>query len=269
MVGKIVSRLPDCRRYCEPFGGGASILLARTPVELEVYNDLNEDLFHFFTVLADPRLFAEFYRRVIFLPYSRQIYNHYRKTWQDTENPVERAAKWFVVAAQSFGGHFAHSWGRAVTKSCRSMVGTCSTWQSRLDRLPLIHARLARVQIENLDWRECLEAYDTPETLFYCDPPYIASTRKHEFYAHEMSEADHEELVSRLLEVKGLAAVSTYPHAIYRKLARAGWREHRFRTACHAAARTRVTGIQGKSAATRMQPRTEVLYVKPTRSCTP
>ena len=35
--------------------------------------------------------------------------------------------------------------------------------------------RLARVQIEHLDWHACIERYDRPGTLFYCDPPYYGT----------------------------------------------------------------------------------------------
>ncbi len=48
------------RRYVEPFGGGASILLAKSPVEVEVYNDLDAGLYNFFTVLATRMLSSGF-----------------------------------------------------------------------------------------------------------------------------------------------------------------------------------------------------------------
>ncbi|MCS7226943.1 MAG: DNA adenine methylase, partial [Gloeomargarita sp. SKYB31] len=56
------------RRYCEPFGGGASVLLAKQPVEVETYNDLDGALVEFFKTLADPDRFEQFYRRVALLP---------------------------------------------------------------------------------------------------------------------------------------------------------------------------------------------------------
>jgi len=93
MQRKILPLLPRCKRYCEPFGGGASILLARDPVEVETYNDLNEALVDFFRVLADPELFEAFHRRVAPLPYSRAIYNECRKTWRDEPDRIKRAAK--------------------------------------------------------------------------------------------------------------------------------------------------------------------------------
>jgi DNA adenine methylase len=38
-----------------------------------------------------------------------------------------------------------------------------------------LHERLAGVIIERLPWRAFLARYDTPETLFYLDPPYYGS----------------------------------------------------------------------------------------------
>ena len=40
------------------------------------------------------------------------------------------------------------------------------------EELSLAHLRLSRTIIEHLDWCQCIERYDRPHTLFYCDPPY-------------------------------------------------------------------------------------------------
>ena len=44
----LLTALPPHRFYVEPFGGGASILLAKTPAEVEVYNDVNRGVVNFF-----------------------------------------------------------------------------------------------------------------------------------------------------------------------------------------------------------------------------
>src|SRR3990167_6251247 len=123
----ILVKMPH-ERYVEPFGGGASILLAKKPKPVEVYNDLDRGLYDFFSVLSDPELFDRFYRRVAVLPYSRQFYSEYREEWEEEKDKVIRAAKWFVVARQSFSGSFGHSWGSAVTSTKRGMAETCSKW---------------------------------------------------------------------------------------------------------------------------------------------
>ena len=261
MARWIVDRLPECEAYVEPFGGGASVLLAREPVRLEVYNDLDESLVGFFKVLADPALFGDFYRRVALLPYSRALFYECRRTWAEQADPVERAARWFVLARQNFGG-MCDSWGFVVT--AHGHVPPL-TWASTLKMLPAIHCRLQRVQIECNDWRKVLAAYDGPDTLFYCDPPFVHATRSSTRYTHELSDQDHVELVERLLALDGKAAVSTYPNDIYRRLVAAGWKRQIRRTVCHAAGKVRESGLRGLGAATRMQPRTEWLLVKPER----
>jgi len=59
----IVQSIPH-RIYVEPFGGGASVLIRKVSSPVEVYNDLNYDVYEFFRVLSDEAMFAQFYRRV-------------------------------------------------------------------------------------------------------------------------------------------------------------------------------------------------------------
>lgn len=254
------------RRYIEVFGGGASVLLAKRPVGVEVYNDLDGGLYNFFTVLSEPEMFERFYRLVALLPYSRRLYDESLSTWKQERDRVKSAAKWFVVARQSFGGRFGASWGSDVTTVRSGKVETAQRWLAALDRLPEVHARLQRVQIECVDWRVILSRYDTPETLFYLDPPYVADTRRDGTYAHEMSLSDHAALVEVLLNIRGSAVLSGYAHAVYRPLEDAGWERRDWKTVCHAAGRTRATGILGAGAAKRMQPRTESVWIKPYQS---
>ena len=263
MISKLLPLLPRCHTWVEVFGGGASLTMARQPSPVEVYNDLDGDLCAFFRVLADEELFARFYRRVGLLPYAREIYNEYRASWRECDDPVERAARWFVVARQSFSGIFALSWGTMVTASCRGMSASCSCWLSCLEMLPEIHARLLRVQIENSDFRVILDRYDTPDTLFYCDPPYVQSTRRDGGYTCEMSDADHRELVELLLTRRGMCVLSGYASELYLPLEDAGWLRMDFQTVCHAAGRTRNSNLQGEGAALAMQSRTESVWRNP------
>lgn len=73
------------------------------------------------------------------------------------------------------------------------------------------------------DWRSIVHRYDAADTLLYVDPPYLAELRGDARYDHELTIADHEELVDRLLTLKGRAVVSGYPHLVYLPLEAAGW----------------------------------------------
>ena len=265
MVAKILPILTAIphTRYVEPFGGGASILMAKPPVDVETYNDLDSALYDFFTVLADPDLFPQFVRRVRLLPYSRQLFNHARATWRDEPDKVKRAALWYVLARQCFGGHFGHSWGAAITTSARNRSSEISKWQTALAYLPQVHKRLKRVQIENADFLNILLRYDTPKTLFYCDPPYVKDTRSPEGYLYEMDNGQHESLVDALLNIKGYAVLSGYAHPVYDTLSNNGWKRIDWQTVCYAAPRTRQSNLKGKGAALKHQARVESVWISP------
>jgi len=269
MVAKLLPLLPPHRIYVEPFGGGASLLFAKPPSPVEVYNDIDSGLVNFFRVLRDPEKFAKFYHLVAFTPYSREEYEYCRKTWESCEDEVEKAYRWFVVARMSFSGAFGYSWGSVVTTSRNGMAATCSKWLSTIKMLPAIHERMMRVQIEHADFRDILKRYDTPETLFYCDPPYVPETRRGQVYKHELTLDDHRELVQILLSLKGKVLLSGYAHPVYAPLEEAGWQRIDFRTACYAVGRTRATGIMGEGAAKLMHPRVESVWISPNAQIEP
>jgi len=217
MVAKLLPLIKEIQHhtYVEPFGGGASLLLAKPPSPVEVYNDLDQGLVGFFRVLRDPVQFAEFHRLVSLTQYSRAEYYHARDTWATEDDPVQRAYLWYVTARQSFSGCFGSSWSLAVTCSGRGMACTASKWLSAVERLPEVVERLLRVQVECHDWRQILDTYDRPGTLFYLDPPYVMSTRSAGGYAHELTADDHRELVERLPDLSGQWVLSGYESPLY------------------------------------------------------
>jgi len=141
-----------------------------------------------------------------------------------------------------------------------------------IDRLPAVVERLRNTQILCGDFERAMRCCDSPDCLHYLDPPYVHATRTNrdaegdpaEGYAQEMTDTDHERLVAYLLhELEGKVVLSGYMHPLYAPLEGAGWSRLDFQTACHAAGRTRLTGMLGEGAAMRMQPRTESVWLCP------
>jgi DNA adenine methylase len=186
-----------------------------------------------------------------------------RESWENVDDEVIQAYRWFVVARMSFSGQFGASWGYSITKANRGMAGSCSRWLGVLEILPAIHERLMRVQIDHTDCRDVIKRFDTEQTLFYIDPPYVLETRKSGGYRHEMTLEDHQELVALLLDLKGKVILSGYNHPVYGPLEAAGWERKDYKTVCFAAGRTRANGILGVGAAKRLQPRVESLWISP------
>jgi len=136
------------------------------------------------------------------------------------------------------------------------MAATTSRWIRTVNRLPEIHARLQRVQIDHHDWRKVLSTYDTPETLFYLDPPYVPGTRRSGVYAHELTLEDHEEITERILNIKGSVVLSGYAHKVYRPLEDANWERHEWDVHCSSAPQ------KGKGIGLSKHCRTECIWVK-------
>ncbi len=245
MRHKIIGLMPQHHIYCEAFGGGAQVLFAKPFSNVEYHNDLDSGLVHFFRVLRDAVLGKELHRRLDLTPYSRQEYTDCLRSWDEQEDPVEKALRWFVVARQSFSGIFGNSWGLTVNSSANGMSAGASRWQSAIELLHEAARRLLRVTVEHLDFRRLLKIYDTPDTLFYLDPPYVPETRKGGKYTHEMTKDDHHDLVDMVLQLKGMVILSGYDNPVYAPLLEHGWSRERYNAICNAAGRTRSNGLQG------------------------
>jgi DNA adenine methylase len=104
----------------------------------------------------------------------------------------------------------------------RGMAGTVSSWQYGIDGLAAVAARFRTIQVENYPAIRIIELYDTPDTLFYCDPPYVQDTRetshRRRDYTNEMSDTDHRDLAAALHKIKGRAAISGFPSQLYDEL---------------------------------------------------
>jgi DNA adenine methylase len=196
-------------------------LLNRVPASVETYNDIDGELANFFRVLRDNS--DELVRVISLTPFSREEY--FTAIYGDTENvsPVERARRFYIRARQTRTGLAQTAslgrWANCKNTSRSGMSGVVSRWLGGVDALDAIAERLLRVQIENRPAVDVITLYDAPETLFYCDPPYLHATRgDSNAYAYEMDEAQHRDFAEVINSCKGLAAVSGYDHPIMNKL---------------------------------------------------
>ncbi|OGV32838.1 MAG: hypothetical protein A2020_07975 [Lentisphaerae bacterium GWF2_45_14] len=258
----ILAHLPPHDKYLEPFGGGASILIAKEPASVEVYNDVNRGLVNFFRVLSDADYFGKFLARVALLPVSRELFEEYLRTWPSIHDPVEQAVRWYVSTRQSFSGH-GHSFGTTVDSSSGGMASMTCSWKEAVKNLPEVHSRMQSTEIECSDWRDVLRRYSGSGWLAYCDPPYVTGARKAGGYAHELQDSDHEELVKALINYNGAVILSGYDSELYQPLLNAEWDKLEIDVICSAAGRTRASGLQGKGRMLAEQRRTEVIWRNP------
>ncbi len=217
--------LPQTAHFCDVFGGSAAVLINRTPAPIETYNDIDSELVNFFRVL---RQHKEALTELIGLtPFSREELEVACQPLTPDISELERARRFFVRARQVRTGlaqtASAGRWAHCVLTSRAGMAGAVSRWLGASEDLPFIAQRLLRVQIENAPALEVIKRYDSTDTLFYCDPPYVHGTRgDSNAYGFEMSDEDHRSLAGTLNQIAGKVALSGYHSPLYDELYR-GW----------------------------------------------
>ncbi|WP_310584894.1 DNA adenine methylase [Deinococcus sp.] len=217
--------LPETTHFCEPFGGSAAVLLNRPPAPVETYNDLDSELVNFFRVLRNEK--EGLIEAIGLTPFSRE---ELRIATEDQEahlSDLERARRFFVRARQVRTGLAQTAsegrWALCLLTSRAGMGGAVSRWLGSVEGLSEIVQRLLRVQIENAPALQVIARYDSPQTMFYCDPPYVHGTRgDSRAYGFEMTDAEHEELATTLRRLQGKVAISGYASELYEDLY-AGW----------------------------------------------
>jgi DNA adenine methylase len=221
--------LPPCHHYCEPFAGSGAVLINRHPSPIETYNDLDGEIVNFFQVLRDQG--EKLTKAIGLTPFSREEFS-LACTLDPKVSPLERARRFFVRARQVRTGLAQTAsvgrWANCKDTSRAGMSGVISRWLGSVEMLPDIAERLIRVQIENRPAIDVIRLYDSPGTLFYCDPPYIHETRgDSKAYKHEMTDEQHTELAKALNSIQGMVAFSNYECDILNRLYPAPkWRKY-------------------------------------------
>jgi DNA adenine methylase len=209
----VVSNFPIHSSYIETHCGAASVLFAKLPSQIEVINDLNGEVVNFFDVLRDQT--DALIRAVNLTPYSRA---ELLRAHQPTDNPLERARRFFVMGWQKFGGvRQGHEggWRYGKPDAGRSPM---KQWLNRCSDLEVFAERLRGVYIECDTALNVIERFDRPQALFYCDPPYVNETCTEEAYENSMTDADHIELSETLHRIQGMGLISGYDCPLYREL---------------------------------------------------
>ena len=225
LAKEIIALMPPHVHYVEPFFGGGAVLFAKPHEGVsEVINDLDRRLTGFWTVLADKVMFEEFSRIIAATPFSEIEWERSYSS-EDFPGTVESAVDFFIRYRQSrqgLGDCFA-TLSRNRTR--RGMNEQASAWWSAIEGLPEAHERLKRVVILNDRACTVIKQQDGENTFFFCDPPYLHSTRVTKSnYKYEMSEAEHAGMLGVLSAIKGKFILSGYRSELYDKVAdAAGW----------------------------------------------
>ena len=157
---RLADRLPEHKRYVEPFCGAAAVFYTKKAADEEVLADADPEVAfaHRFLQKLDDRAMTALDR----LPWkvSRAGFQKVRES-----KPRSDAERFWKVA-----------YGRLCTYGAKpNLSGYASIHDGQtydLDELWKFHKRLQGVRIVAQDWKKTLADHDSANTLFFIDPPY-------------------------------------------------------------------------------------------------
>jgi len=223
MAKHIIPLFPDHQTYVEPFGGGGSILLLKPRSKNEIYNDLDDEIVNVFQILRDEEAAARLIKLLRMTPFSRA---EMLLAWEECEDPVEKARRTITRSQMGFGSAGAtkaRTGFRGLDNAESSFSSPAKQWDELPNHLDAITKRLKGTVLENTDASHLIDRTDGPNTLFYLDPPYMMDTRSSmkgglKYYRHEMTDRDHEQLLEKVLTLKGKVVISGYASVLYQDM---------------------------------------------------
>jgi DNA adenine methylase len=251
----VLPLMPPTLHYVEPYFGGGQVLIARDPQDRrlwwpgrtsdgrkadgvsEVINDVHADLMNFYAVLKNPETFGRLQHLLSLTLHSEDEWEAARDMLDGSGgDPVERAAALFTCCRQSLSGRMDAFAPTVRTRLRGGRNDGVNAWWGAVDGLEAVHRRLQDVKVFNRPALDLIRSEDGEATFFYLDPPYYHPTRTApEVYAHEMTEADHRQLLGVLLALKGKVILSGYANDLYdATLRRPGWGREEIPIANHA-----------------------------------
>lgn len=206
-IGKIPHKI-----YAEPFVGMGGIFLRRTQIpKAEIINDINGEIINLFKIVKEKP--EELCDAIDMRLTSREEFERLvKKPLPETPlPPVERAARFLYLQCLAFGGKVVgQTFGVSIDRPARF------NFVRMRGLIRNVAERLASVTIERLDFEKFIKRYDTKDTLFYLDPPYLGNET--DYGKGVFRRADFERLRDSLREIKGRFILSLNDNRQIREL---------------------------------------------------
>lgn len=198
---EIIQRFPPHTCYAEVFGGGGWVLFGKDRSKVEVFADVNSELVNFYRVVQEN--WEELAQRFEWALYARDEFQRIMDRRNEERDSVTRAYDFYYRVYSHFGGKYndADDWGYCRTKPASDLSKV-------KEKFKKAHERLIGVYIENRSFEEVIPRFDSPDTFFYCDPPYLGLSG----YLYKFNETHHRTLRDLLTGIKGKFLLSIYDH---------------------------------------------------------
>ncbi len=211
---KIISIMPQHKVYVEPFIGGGSVFFAKEPAELNIINDKDKDIAN---IYGDMKAVGEKMINKSFQQ-DKDKFNRFLKQ-TSFKNKEERLYRNLYLSRLSYNGSRKSYIGDTSAKNIRfSREGAgknlkTTKWKDFLNN--------NNVRIFNTDFKNIIKKYDSPDTLFYLDPPYSKSETD-----YDVGGVNPQDVYNSLQNIKGKFILS-YDHSpLIKKI----FNKYKFRT---------------------------------------
>lgn len=228
IASQLVELIPKHHSYVEPFFGSGAVLFNKPPSDIETINDLDSDVTNLFRCIQKDS--ERLSRLVMTTPFSREEYDRQFEGAAETlyASSFQRAAGFLIKCWQGHGfrtNGYKVGWKNDVVG--RERAYALWNWYRLPEWIIDIAERLRMVQIENRPAVEVIERFNYSNVFMYIDPPYVLGTRAGKQYKHEMTDADHEDLLKLLLQSKAKIMLSGYESEMYNDYLN-GWEKKQF-----------------------------------------
>ncbi|AQW85500.1 adenine-specific DNA methyltransferase [Campylobacter pinnipediorum subsp. caledonicus] len=176
----IIALMPKHDKYVEVFGGALSVFYQKEPSKCEILNDINGELINLHRIIKTrPQSLNIELNNML---RSREIFYLIKDKKLKPRNNIQRAAFYFYLISLSFGSK-GNNFAMAKNRNSKNIYRDF-TLQSR---------RLKGAIIENMSYERLIKEYDSKDTLFYLDPPYVG-TESYYKTPKDFNIADHKNL---------------------------------------------------------------------------
>lgn len=209
---KIISIMPQHKVYVEPFIGGGSVFFAKEPAELNIINDKDKDIAN---IYGDMKAVGEKMINKDFTP-SRDKFNRLLKQ-TSFNNKQDRLYRNLYISLNSFSknrkGYVGEKEANVYRTGESGKKYKTTKWKDFLNN--------NNVRIFNTDFKNIIKKYDSPDTLFYLDPPYSKSETD-----YAVGGVNPQDVYNSLQNIKGKFILS-YDHSpLIKKI----FNKYKFRT---------------------------------------
>lgn len=215
MAGRLLSLFPAHRVYVDLFAGSAGVLLQKAPVETEVLNDTHPEVVNLWRVLSQPGSRERLALMVERAPYEK---DRFEAAMVPEVEPVAAARAFLIRCWMGAGTPL------RAEKQYFSFSGS-EKWKQLPDLLRAAGERLELTRITQMNQAQLVYESDSPDTLFFVNPPPVTSKSLTGFGARRFFA-----LADALNRIRGKAVIAGYQDEIFKNLYEdEGWKRLDFR----------------------------------------